>query len=132
MKQSKKRKIATWLAFIVFFSLLYFQNQEFFDYQDKLVLDLFIFEFNTPPLPVVVYYLGFLLFGFCISFFAGLVHKFRAKKKIQVLEARIQEQKEELEKVNKQEKTDQPEYERPAEISAELDGDKQESTETEK
>ncbi len=92
MKKTKKAKIVFWIIFIVLALILFLQNQGFFMYKDKLALNLFVFEFNTSPLPMVVFVAGFFFIGFIIAFFFALIDKFRTKKNIQDLNLKLEEQ----------------------------------------
>ncbi len=92
MKKTKKGKIVFWIIFIVVALILYLQNQGFFMHEDKLALDLFAFEFNTSPLPMVVFVAGFFFIGFIIAFFFALIDKFRTKKILQDLKMKLDEQ----------------------------------------
>jgi len=92
MKKTKKGKFVFWIIFIVLALILYLQNQGFFMYKDKLALNLFVFEFNTSPLPMVAFVAGFFFIGFIIAFFSALIEKFRTKKIIQDLNLKLEEQ----------------------------------------
>jgi len=92
MKKTKKGKIVFWIIFIVLALILYLQNQGFFMHEDKLALNLFVFEFNTSPLPMVVFVAGFFFIGFIIAFFFALIERFRTKKIIQDLKMKLDEQ----------------------------------------
>ncbi|MCU0615450.1 MAG: lipopolysaccharide assembly protein LapA domain-containing protein, partial [Desulfobacterales bacterium] len=91
-KKTKKGKIVFWIIFTVLALILYFQNQGFFMHEDKLALNLFVFEFNTSPLPMVVFVAGFFFIGFIIAFFFALIERFRTKKIIQDLKMKLDEQ----------------------------------------
>jgi uncharacterized integral membrane protein len=92
MTKTKKGKIVFWIIFIVLVLILYLQNQGFFMHRDKLSLDLFFFDFNTSPLPIIVFVAGFFFIGLIIAFFFGLIEKFRTKKVIQDLNRKLDEQ----------------------------------------
>jgi uncharacterized integral membrane protein len=92
MTKTKKGKIVFWIIFIVLVLILYLQNQGFFMHRDKLSLDLFFFDFNTSPLPTIVFVAGFFFIGLIIAFFFGLVEKFRTKKVIHDLTKKLDEQ----------------------------------------
>jgi uncharacterized integral membrane protein len=92
MTKTKKGKIVFWIIFIVLVLVLYLQNTGFFMHKDKLSLDLFFFDFNTSPLPIVVFVAGFFFIGLIIAFFFGLVERFRAKKVIHDLTRKLDEQ----------------------------------------
>jgi uncharacterized integral membrane protein len=92
MTKTKKGKIVFWIIFIVLVLILYLQNQGFFMHRDKLSLDLFFFDFNTSPLPIIVFVAGFFFIGLIITFFFGLIERFRAKKVIQDLNRKLDEQ----------------------------------------
>jgi uncharacterized integral membrane protein len=92
MKKTKKGKFIFWIIFIVLALILYFQNTGFFMHEDKLALNLFFTEFNTSPLPMIVFVAGFFFIGLIIAFFFGLIERFRAKKIIQDLTMKLDEQ----------------------------------------
>ncbi len=85
MQRSTRGKIIFWLILAILFALLYFQNRAFFEHSDRLDLDLFLFDFSTPTLPVAVFYIGFFFAGFLVAFFAGMIRNFRLKKECQRL-----------------------------------------------
>jgi uncharacterized integral membrane protein len=92
MTKTKKGKIVFWIIFIVLVLILYLQNQGFFMHRDKLSLDLFFFDFNTSPLPTIVFVAGFFFIGLIIAFFFGLIERYRAKKVIHDLTKKLDEQ----------------------------------------
>jgi uncharacterized integral membrane protein len=92
MTKTKKGKIVFWIIFIVLVLILYLQNQGFFMHSDKLSLDLFFFDFSTSPLPIIVFVAGFFFIGLIIAFFFGLIERYRAKKVIQDLNRKLDEQ----------------------------------------
>jgi uncharacterized integral membrane protein len=92
MTKTKKGKIVFWIIFIVLVLILYLQNQGFFMHKDKLSLDLFFFDFSTSPLPIIVFVASFFFIGLIIAFFFGLIEKYRAKKVIQDLNRKLDEQ----------------------------------------
>jgi uncharacterized integral membrane protein len=92
MKKTKKGKIVFWIIFIVLSLILYFQNQGFFMTEHKLGLNLFFYDVNPSPMPIVFYVIGFFFIGFIIAFFFGLIDKFRTKKIIQDLNMKLDEQ----------------------------------------
>jgi uncharacterized integral membrane protein len=92
MKKTKKAKIGFWIIFIILALVLYLQNTGFFMHTDKLSLDLFVFDFNTSPLPMIVFIAGFFFIGLIIAFFFGLIERFRAKKVIHGLTLKLEEQ----------------------------------------
>ncbi len=92
MTKTKKGKIIFWIIFFVLGLILYFQNQGFFMTEHKLGLNLFFYDFNPSPMPMVLYVIGFFFMGFIIAFFFGLIDKFRTKKIIQDLNMKLDEQ----------------------------------------
>ena len=92
MKKTKKGKIVFWIIFLVISLIYYFQNEAFFMTDHKLGLNLYFYDFNPSPLPMVVYVLSFFFLGFIISYFFGLIDKFRTKKIIQDLSMKLDEQ----------------------------------------
>jgi uncharacterized integral membrane protein len=92
MKKTKKAKIVFWIIFIVLVLILYLQNKGFFMRQDELSLNLFVFDFNTSQLPMIVFVAGFFFIGLIIAFLFNLIERYRTKKIIQGLTMKLDEQ----------------------------------------
>ncbi|MGM0451906.1 MAG: lipopolysaccharide assembly protein LapA domain-containing protein [Thermodesulfobacteriota bacterium] len=76
------RKIKYLFWFIIAAVLIVFvaQNQKFFLDQKLLQIDLYFFDYETPKLPVGIYYVAVFVIGLLISYFFSLTEKFRNKK----------------------------------------------------
>jgi uncharacterized integral membrane protein len=81
---------------IIFVVLLVVQNYGVFTHTEFLELKLYVWEGKTPPIPLSVYFLGFLLIGLLFSYFCGLSERFKAKKTIQNQLDTIRKQEEEI------------------------------------
>jgi len=93
----KKVKIAFWLIILVFVSVFVYQNMDFFMAEQRLRLNLGVFEtLHTPELPHAVLFLVFFLTGFLIAYFFGLYDRFKSKKTIKSLNAADTAQQDEL------------------------------------
>jgi hypothetical protein len=84
-----KAKGIFWLIVLGFFTLLIFQNQDFFLERQTLRLNPYIGgEYQTPDLPIVFFFVIFVLIGFFIAYFFGLYGKFKANQTIKGLNAK--------------------------------------------
>jgi hypothetical protein len=84
-----KTKGIFWLIVLGIFALLFFQNQDFFLERQALRLNLYLGgEYNTPEMPVALFFVVFALLGFLIAYFFGLYAKFRAGQTIKGLHAK--------------------------------------------
>lgn len=92
MKKTKKGKIIFWIIFLVIGLIYYLQNEDFFMTEHKLGLNLYFYDFNPSPMPMLVYVVSFFFLGFLISFFFGFFEKLRTKKVIQDLTMKLDEQ----------------------------------------
>ena len=81
---------------VVLFAVVVVQNSEVFMERKAMGLDLWIWNGETQPIPLSVYFLGFFLVGLLISYFYGLGERFRAKKTIQNHLQTIGKQEEEI------------------------------------
>lgn len=92
MKKTKKGKIIFWIIFLVIGLIYYLQNEDFFMTEHKLGLNLYFYDFNPSPMPMLVYVVSFFFLGFLIAFFFGFLEKLRTKKVIQDLTMKLDEQ----------------------------------------
>jgi uncharacterized integral membrane protein len=96
----KKAKIAFWLILIGFIALLSYQNWDFFMSQHRLRLDLFVTEeFSTPELQNAILFLFFFLAGLLLSYFINLIERFKLKKTIKMLNAALETNQKQLDKL---------------------------------
>lgn len=85
-----KVKTTFWLVLFGFFMLIFFQNPLLFQSQQSIQINLYLFdEFKSPEVPVAVFFLGFFLLGFIISYFSSFAERLRFKKKIKSLSAAV-------------------------------------------
>jgi len=91
----KKLKILLWIIIIGFIALVFFQNKDFFIAKQGLKLNLyFAGPYQSPELPHVLWFLATLSIGLLISYFYGLAERFKLKKIIKGLNAKIDTQME--------------------------------------
>jgi hypothetical protein len=84
-----KTKGIFWLVVLGIFALLFFQNQSFFLERQTLRLNLFWGgEYQTPDLPVALFFVIFSLLGFFIAYFLGLYARFKANQILKGLNAK--------------------------------------------
>jgi uncharacterized integral membrane protein len=89
----KKVKIILWVIVVAFVVLLFFQNQEFFLEKKGINLNLSYVAGNyTPELPLAVWFLIVLIIGLLVAYFFGLAARFKLKKTIKELKAKIDTQ----------------------------------------
>jgi uncharacterized integral membrane protein len=81
---------------IIFVVLVVVQNVNVFMDERVLRLNLWVWRGESPPIPLSVYFLGFLLIGLLISYFYGLGERFKAKKTIQNHLETVRKQEEEI------------------------------------
>jgi hypothetical protein len=99
----KKVKAILWGIFILFLVLLYFQNRPFFETKNSLMLDIYIVDaYHSPELVTAVWVLGGLVVGFLISYFFSLTDKFKSKKTVKGLRAKIKAREEMLDQLKKE------------------------------
>jgi uncharacterized integral membrane protein len=68
---------------IIFLVIVVVQNIKVFMDEKALTLNLLVWSGESRPIPLSVYFLGFLLFGLLVSYFYGLSERFKAKKTLQ-------------------------------------------------
>jgi len=81
----KKVKIGIWLIIIVFIGLVIYQNRDFFFVKESLGIDLTFVAYNSPELPVALYFTAFFLIGALIVYLFGLAERYRSGKQIKAL-----------------------------------------------
>ena len=93
--QMKKLKIILGIIVVVFIALVFFQNKDFFISKQGLNLNLYFKDaYQSPELPLIVWFLTALIIGLLISYFLGLTERFKLKKTIKELKAKIETQME--------------------------------------
>lgn len=87
-----KAKSAFWVIVVGFILLVFYQNQAFFMARQSLRINLFFYQYQTPEVPGVVFFLAFFLVGLLFAYFFGLAERFRLKKTIKRLSTEIESQ----------------------------------------
>jgi hypothetical protein len=91
----KKLKLIPWIILVVFIALIFFQNKDFFIAKQGLKLNLyFAGPYQSPELPQIIWFLATLSIGLLISYFYTLTERFKLKKIIKGLKAKIDTQME--------------------------------------
>ena len=89
----KKVKIVLWVIVAAFVALVFFQNQSFFLEKKGIHLDLsYIAGDYNLELPLVVWFLITLIIGLLVAYLYGLAGRFKLKKIIKGLNAKIDTQ----------------------------------------
>ncbi|MBW1698451.1 MAG: DUF1049 domain-containing protein [Deltaproteobacteria bacterium] len=91
-----KVKIFIWILIFAIIAIVLFQNDTLFLGKQALKIDLFFVKYQTPQLPVAIYFLATLVIGLIIAYFFGLSDKFKARKTIKSLTSSLEAQKEEM------------------------------------
>ena len=88
----KKVKIILWIIVAAFVFLVFFQNQDIFLTKQRINLNLYLAGEYPSELPFIVWLLITLIIGLLIAYFFGLSEKFKLKKTIKALKAKIDTQ----------------------------------------
>lgn len=80
----KKLKIAFWIVVLGLIGLVIYQNWGVFSMKNELLF----FNYNTPPLPNVVFFVAVFICGLLVSYVVGLIKRFKDAKTIRALTAR--------------------------------------------
>jgi hypothetical protein len=99
-----KFKIAVWIIVLGLMGIILFQNDTIIYTQNDAIylathalrIDLYFVTYQSPKLPVAVYFLATLLIGLLIAHLSGLSERFKARKIIRSLTSTLDAQKEEL------------------------------------
>jgi uncharacterized membrane protein YciS (DUF1049 family) len=84
----KKLKYVFWLVFVGFFSLLVYQNLDFFSAKNSLQIDLGIYQRSTPELAngvIIAGFVGIAVFIMLIFYFSSRFSVYKANKTIKEL-----------------------------------------------
>ncbi len=81
----KKIKIGIWLIIILFLGLVVYQNRIFFLGKESLGIDLVFTKYQSPELPVVLFFAGLFCLGWLMAYLSGLAERFRTGKQIKTL-----------------------------------------------
>lgn len=81
----KKIKIGIWLIIILFLGLVVYQNSDFFLGKESLGIDLVFTKYQSPELPVVLFFAGLFCLGWLMAYLSALAERFRTGKQIKTL-----------------------------------------------
>ncbi|MBN1840909.1 MAG: DUF1049 domain-containing protein [Deltaproteobacteria bacterium] len=81
---------------IIFLVIVVVQNIDVFMDEKSLRLNLLLWSGEGQPVPLSVYFLGFLLAGLLLSYFHGLSERFKTKKTLQNHQETIRKLEEEI------------------------------------
>lgn len=106
MKQGdrmKQLKLILWIIFIGILGLIVFQNLEYLLQKQSLLFNFYVSEpYQSPPLPNAVWFLACLVIGFLISYFSGLVEKYKSGKIQKELRSKLDSQIDMISKLRSQ------------------------------
>ena len=71
-----------WSLLVILSVVVVVQNIDLFTHKEALRLNLLIKEYQTQPVYLTLYFLGFFLIGLLISYFYGLGERFKANRTI--------------------------------------------------
>ena len=80
----------------VFLVLAVIQNLSLFTHRESLRLNLLIWQYESAPILLSMYFVAFFLIGLLISYFHGLSDRFRAKNEIKSNVEKISKLEEEI------------------------------------
>jgi len=82
----RAKKFLIWLIVLLIPSLLVgWQNSEFFLEKKIIKLNLYFDKFQTPEMPIALFFLTIFFAGLLIAYFSSLFEKFAARKTIRKL-----------------------------------------------
>lgn len=85
----KKFKIALWLILIVFIVLLFFQNKSFLSQPQHFLFNPYVAaQYQSPELPLAVWFLACFIIGLLIAYFFSLMERFKSNKVVKDLRAK--------------------------------------------
>jgi hypothetical protein len=71
-----------WSLLVIVSVVVVVQNISLFTHKEALRLNLLIKEYQTQPIYLTLYFLGFFLIGLLVSYFYGLAERFKANRTI--------------------------------------------------
>ncbi|MBW2170700.1 MAG: LapA family protein [Deltaproteobacteria bacterium] len=92
----KSAKLVLLAVVGVFLVLAVVQNLSLFTHRESLRLNLLVWKYETAPILLSMYFVGFFLIGLLLSYFAGLSDRFKAKNEIKNHLKRISKLEEEI------------------------------------
>ena len=97
-----KIKIVIWLIILGLITTLFFQNDTLFLSKQALSFDLYFLKYQTPELPVAVYFLTVLIIGLFVAYLSSLSDRFKARRKIKTLTTGLDSQRQEVVSLKKE------------------------------
>ncbi|MBW2108138.1 MAG: LapA family protein [Deltaproteobacteria bacterium] len=89
-------KLVVFFLVCIFLALVVIQNQSVFMDKKALELDLIVWHYQTQPIHLSLYFLGFFLIGLLVAYFHGLGERFKAKRTIASQKELIQKNQNEI------------------------------------
>lgn len=82
----KKVKIGIWFLILLFLGIVVYQNRVFFLAKESLGIDLVFARYQSPELPVVLFFAGLFFLGWLLAYLFGLGERFGNAKQIKTLQ----------------------------------------------
>jgi uncharacterized integral membrane protein len=83
-------------AVILFVVVVVVQNRAILTDTETVRLNLWVKAYETPPIQLSIYFLGFFLIGFLLSYFQGLSQRFKTRNAIKAHLQKISKLEEEV------------------------------------
>ena len=75
----KSIKLLFAIIVLLFIGLVAYQNRPVLTHETIFHLNLYVKSYQSPPIQVSIYFLGFFLIGFLLSYFHALSERFKAR-----------------------------------------------------
>lgn len=82
----KKVKFGIWVLILLFLGIVVYQNRVFFLTKESLGIDLVFARYQSPELPVVLFFVGLFFLGWLLAYLFGLGERFSSAKQIKTLQ----------------------------------------------
>jgi hypothetical protein len=99
--QMKKFKLAFWIVILGFIGLIVYQNRELLFESESLGINLMFAEYQTPKLPMALFFAVVFLLGLLIGYVPGLFERFKSGKTIKKQQETIRAQQGALDEMKK-------------------------------
>ena len=96
-----KIKLFLWIIIFGLLGLVLYQNRSFFLADQSLGIDLTVFNYQTPRLPIALYIVGMFLAGWVIAYLSGAADRFRSNNQIKRLQKTIHSQQSAIDSMKK-------------------------------
>ena len=103
----KAVKLVIFLLVCAFLVIVVIQNQSVFMDTMALEVDIIVWNYETQPIHLSLYFLGFFLIGLLVSYFYGLGERFKAKRIIASQLETIRKSEEEMRGLKSQPNTEE-------------------------